>query len=349
MIKWEHYGDIKQISVKYKGDPSKNKNNRNRLSNHKLEESKPLVDSPKNKYKETNSNEEERQSNSGENSSHEHSEGDPSCHENDEDEKYFNSGSFFDGSFNSQEDMDVSKGFGSSKELFQEDLDLPKGFGDSAEILNEDNFSTLFNPQSHSEEISSELPITKTKPSKPATSYASISSLFSGIKSSHYSDVKVQHEIPVKSPYSNIFTHTDGQGRAQFVHHAKPAWFNDLNPGFNNKPIKYQEKHKTYSVHEHQPEEIRSYGYPKYSQHIENYYPLNKDYLLGDFWKNARKMEKMRPPPPGQTPTWFIKTKNKKPRTISFKRDDLIRNNKPFSYVYIIKTNKDSHPVFINH
>uniref|UniRef100_A0A1B6C8R3 Uncharacterized protein n=1 Tax=Clastoptera arizonana TaxID=38151 RepID=A0A1B6C8R3_9HEMI len=275
IIKWDHYGDIKQISLKFNGVVPKNKKNNNALFNHKLEE-----DLNKNKLTESHVNEgryKQNEKNKDESGP---------CVADEEDERYFNSGSFFDNKINSQETLEIQK-----------------------DVLKEEK---------HSSEIKSQLHKESTK---MLDSYPSISL--------------------VKSPYSSVFTSVDGKGNAHFVHHGDPAWL------IQSKPQNSRGESQSYKVYEKHPD-VGQYGRKEFPYSYEDYLPLQKDYSLGDFWKNTR-VGKMLPPSLGQKSSWLVNTKTKKPRKISFNRDDLMRSNRPFSYVYIIKTKKNARPLFISH
>lgn len=311
-LQWDHYGDVSKHYVQNKENY---RNNQDRLpdANH---------------YDGYVTN------NDTQHADEHYGKGDGGPEGNADDEKFFNSGSFFDE--HTEDPLRDLDDF--SKEDFHES-------GPSSEY-NRENVPN--DEGGHDEDFA---------PEKRPT-YPSVSSVYNSYNNEPQPHEYKDHSSNLRHesyPYKSIWTHY--QGPAEYLPNVEDNGdyyvdygtqsdhnnngvhsshvYNNIPPSDPNRPI------KQYSVHE-TPEEQRVE--PSISnQPINILYskPVLNEHMLHNFWrKDSGSVEELRPPPESRFPSMLTSLFYKKnPRTINHRVFNNKRNvRKPFSYVYVLKT-----------
>lgn len=251
--------------------------------------------------------------------------GDGGPQANADDEKFFNSDSFFDE--HTENPMRDSDDF--SEESFPESGPSPEYNRGS---------------DSNDEGVQKEKSVREERPT--VASHASVSSVYNNYNNGPhaYEQKHVRHE---SYPYKSMWTHYRGpaeylpnvQENAYYVDynnnngvHSSHV-YNNIPPSDPNRPI------KQYSVHE-SPEEDEPYAVNQPTDVLYSTPHLN-EHVFNNFWrKDSSSIEELRPPSPPRFPVMSASLFYKQnPRMIN----NRVLNNKqnvrkPFSYVYILKT-----------
>lgn len=244
---------------------------------------------------------------------------------NEDDEKFFNSDSFFD-------------------EHTQDPVHDADDF--SQENVHESSPSLEYNKESeHDEDF-----VEEKRPT--ATSYASISSVYNNYNSEPHSHDHSTSAPEERYPYKSIWTHY--QGPAEYLPNteANGDYYVDYGPNNDNgvhsshvysniplndpnRPIKQYSVHETPEEDEVESSDLRKPITLLYTK------PVLNEHLFNNFWrKESRSMEELKPPPPPPFPSMSRSLFYKKhPRMVNHRMFNYQQNvKKPFSYVYVLKT-----------